>query len=353
LAARLWRERLAETAVDVLAGVITGPGEVRLSDDGLGFADACRKALERTPELDAIAEILVLAHFDSVLAEAVDETLLTSMRNSCTPSDRLTAVDAARNAYAVSLVLGLLLMSRYPWARDPGLDEALRLRYLALSTDVTITKLPIADAPHMDVRPVLAADDPALDLLLNTTLETIAGKGFDATTVHEVCEGAGYTEGLAFRRYRTKMDLLIDATRRQEAYGWRANADFMRSIEDVHGLAVAEAIYVREALKPGRSIARVMTLEESRLSWHNLRLLTASIDELSAFRARLLTEPGWGEIETDADFFLNTAAPLGCLLLPRIVPEAFDLPWNAVTVPLFGALTDRTTRSEEPERLLR
>lgn len=34
-----------------------------------------------------------------------------------------------------------------------------------------------------------------------------------------------------------------------------------------------------------------------------------------------------------ADFFLNTAAPLGALLLPWMLPEAFKLPWNAVTVP--------------------
>ena len=43
-----------------------------------------------------------------------------------------------------------------------------------------------------------------------------------------------------------------------------------------------------------------------------------------------------------ADFFLNTAAPLGALLLPWMLPEAFKLPWNAVTVPpLFHVLQHR------------
>ena len=341
LAAWLWRDRLAEPAIALLEGVITALHNAGDPGGSEEFAVAFRKALVRRPELDAIAEILVLAHFDSVLAKAVDDTLLVPMRRWCTPSDQLSADDATRSAYTVSLALGLLLMSRYPWARDPGLDEALRLRCFALSADVSYSPLPQADASHMDERPVLAEDDAALDLLLSTTLETIARKGFDATTVVEVCERAGYTEGLAFRRYQTKLDLLIDATRRQDAHGWQANASFMRHIEDAHGLAVAEAIYLREALRPGRSIARVMTLEQARLSWHHLRLLNASVDELRQFRARLLTESGWGEIETDADFFLDTAAPLGCLLLPRMLPESFQLPWNAVTVPLFHALRDR------------
>jgi hypothetical protein len=84
-----------------------------------------------------------------------------------------------------------------------------------------------------------------------------------------------------------------------------------------------------------------MTLEQLRLSWHNITLLTAAIDVLRGFREQLIQEPGWGQIETEADFFLNTAAPLGALLLPRMLPEAFTLPWNAVTVPLFDVLQDR------------
>lgn len=341
LAAWLWRDRLAPVALDLLASGLAELECAGQPGEHQALVLAGRKALTRTPEMDAIAEILVIAYFDAEVAEAVDESLSDALQAWCTPSARLSPEKAARAAYAVSLTIGLLLMSRYPWARDPGLDEALRLRSIALSMCVITEDLPEADASHMDVRPILAADDEALDLLLNAALESISRLGFDATTVKDVTEAAGYSEGLAFGRYRTKMALFIDATSRQEAFGWRENAEFMRSIECKHGLAVAEAIYFREALAPGRRSARVMTLEQLRLSWHNITLLTAAIDVLRGFREQLIQEPGWGQIETEADFFLNTAAPLGALLLPRMLPEAFTLPWNAVTVPLFDVLQDR------------
>jgi AcrR family transcriptional regulator len=341
LAAWLWRDRLAPVALDLLASGLAELECAGQPGEHQALELAGRKALTRTPEMDAIAEILVIAYFDAEVAEAVDESLSDALQAWCTPSARLSPENAARAAYAVSLTIGLLLMSRYPWARDPGLDEALRLRGIALSMHVMTEELPEADASHMDVRPILAADDEALDLLLNAALESISRWGFDATTVKDVTEAAGYSEGLAFGRYRTKMALFIDATSRQEAFGWRENAEFMRSIECKHGLAVAEAIYFREALAPGRRSARVMTLEQLRLSWHNITLLTAAIDVLRGFREQLIQEPGWGQIETEADFFLNTAAPLGALLLPRMLPEAFTLPWNAVTVPLFDVLQDR------------
>ena len=343
LAAWLWRDRLAPVALELLASSLAEsesecagrPGEHQ------ALVTAGRTALTRTPALDAIAEILVIAYFDADLAEAVDESLSGPLQAWCTPSARLSPENAARAAYTVSLTMGLLLLSRYPWARDPGLDEALRLRATALSTQVSPEQLPEADASHMDVRPILAADDEALDLLLNAALESISRLGFDATTVKDITEAAGYSEGLAFGRYRTKMALFVDATSRQEAFGWRENAEFMRTIECKHGLAVAEAIYFREALSPGRRSARVMTLEQLRLSWHNIKLLTTAINVLRGFREQLIQEPGWGQIETEADFFLNTAAPLGALLLPRMLPDAFTLPWNAVTVPLFHVLQDR------------
>ena len=343
LAAWLWRDRLAPVALDLLASGLAESGSECAGQPGehQALALAGRKALTRTPELDAIAEILVIAYFDADVAEAVDESLSGPLQVWCTPSARLSPENAARAAYTLNLTMGLLLMSRYPWARDPGLDEALRLRGIALSMHVATEELPEADASHMDVRPILAADDEALDLLLNAALESISRWGFDATTVKDVTEAAGYSEGLAFGRYRTKMALFIDATSRQEAFGWRENAEFMRSIECEHGLAVAEAIYFREALAPGRRSARVMTLEQLRLSWHDLQLLTTAINVLRSFREQLIQEPGWGQIETESDFFLNTAAPLGALLLPRMLPDAFILPWNAVTVPLFGVLQDR------------
>ena len=50
-------------------------------------------------------------------------------------------------------------------------------------------------------------------------------------------------------------------------------------------------------------------------------------------------DPRWRQIETEADFYLNIAAPLGVLRLPHLAPDVAGLPWDVVTTPLIHELT--------------
>ena len=100
---------------------------------------------------------------------------------------------------------------------------------------------------------------------------------------------------------------------------------------------------IREAQKPGRDLGRNMALEQVRMAWHDPDLAAAARTQMDAFRAALLTRPGWDVIETEGDFTINIAVSLGTYALPRLAPKCFKLPWDVVTVPLFAAFEARAT----------
>jgi len=121
------------------------------------------------------------------------------------------------------------------------------------------------------------------------------------------------------------------------AAGFEINHAFTERLRADHGLGVAEAVLLREYQLPAHRIPRVMALEQVRLAWHDVGLMdqaTAGIDE---YRAGLLQDPAW-KLEGEADFFLNYAITLGAAVLPLFAPDAYRLPNDVVTIPLFEIL---------------
>ena len=166
----------------------------------------------------------------------------TSLRSFAGSSPRASRSrrTTQRAAYVLALTFGLLFMARYPRAQGKRVGEALPVWVAALTSDVTAQPLPKEDARHIDVSPVPAADDPALDALLSSTLELIGTRGFDGVTVAEIARQAGFTEGLVFNRSSSKLDMFIDATTRQHEAGWKLNHDFAMALEDDFGQGIAD-----------------------------------------------------------------------------------------------------------------
>ena len=343
LAAITWTERSGPLLVAAVERCMAGLNQARETGDSGDLCSALMAMLSRGIELDAAAELLICSNFDPDVAEAVDADLAPLVRRLITPGKSLSPDDAARAAYVLALAFGLLFMARYPRAQSKRVGEALPVWVGALTSDATAQPLPKKDARHIDVSPVLAADDPALDALLNSTLELVGTRGFHGVTVAEIARQAGFTEGLVFNRYSSKLDMFIDATRRQNEAGWKLNHDFAMALEDDFGQGIAEAVMIREAQKPGRDLGRNMALEQVRMTWHDPDLAAAARTQMDDFRADLLKRPGWGVIETEGDFTINIATSLGTYALPRLAPKCFKLPWDVVTMPLFAAFVARAT----------
>lgn len=335
LAALTWKERLASPLRESL--------EVTLSSSGReSLPEAIAPLLRRTPTNFATAELLVLSKFLPALHEEVDQSLGIYLRELIPSADE----KSARNAFTISLALGLLMMGRHPESDSWDLTQALATRSRALATGLASHLLPDVEAPHMDIEPALAPEDPALQALLGSCLDLVALYGFDSVTVRQIARKAGYTEGLIYARYAGKLDLFRDAVRRQNQAGWRLNREFVQDLEVTFGPGVSQAIQWQQYQRPQRAAARALALEQLRMSWHDRDLMRTWVGELDAFRATLLRQPGWSDFETDADFILNVAVPLGLYLLPTLVPHVDRLPYEVVTIPLFAAFDLQSHRAK-------
>lgn len=301
------------------------------------LSDLLSQSLRRDPDSDATAELMLHARFDAQLQQAVDQTLGKLISELTTPATERNAA----NAFVIALALGLMIGARHERAENLDLDSALPDWLTAATNPVPGQPLPEADASHMDDYPVLAPGDPALDILLNTALELISTHGFDQVTVSRIAREAGYTEGLAFRRYPSKLDMLRDATKRQNDAGLELNHAFTTQLQTSHGTAIAESVIIREAQRPGRELGRSMALEQIRLGWHHRDLAQAQKASLDEFRAALLTTPGWDAYESETDFFLQFALSWGMYLLPFLSPDAHRLPYDSVLVPLYDIFETR------------
>lgn len=324
LAATTWAKRLWPT-LQALLDDVSRRREPRM------LPHAITPALVGDPTLDAAAELLVQSCFNEEVRGEIDATFGVWLR---------TLVDAnsdesARSIYLVALTLGLLLLRRHPDATSWNIEAALRRRARALATAIKSVGVPDVSAPHLDVDPVLDADDPALQALLASCLRLVSTDGYDAVSVRHIARSVGLTEGLIYSRYRSKLSMFQDAARRQQQAGWQLNHEFVQRVERDHGMAMAEAIQWQQFLRPARADARALGLEQLRMTWHNAGVMETWVGELRAFRASLLEQPGWAEFETEGDFILNVAVPYGLYALPLYVPQVDRLPYDVVTIPLY------------------
>ena len=337
LAVKVWNERARAALEDAVASCLDGVTEVLAGGDIEPLVRAWGAFGGRQPALDAAAELFVLTHFEDEIAEAVLPGLRSMVLPRVTPGADLDPSTAARSCFALSLGLGILMLSRHQRARTPGLDDALRSRARALQVKASPQPMPDTTALHLIDIPELAPGDPALDILLNVTLALVAEHGYDGVRVAQIARAAGFTEGLVYSRYLSKLDLFQDAVKRQNEAGFQINHEFTEALRAEHGLGMAEAVLLREFLLPAHRLPRVMALEQVRLTWHDEELMSQADATLDSYRAGLLEDPSWA-FEGEADFFLNYAITLGIALMPTLAPDAYDLPFDVVTRPLFELL---------------
>jgi AcrR family transcriptional regulator len=307
-------------------------GAWRLSRD-VGDPAPLVRALRRTARWQGsegarvLAELVVVAHFVDEVGQALAESTRSPLRAMHALPDGDGAVPSL-----IAMSVGLAMSARAPRAGlllDVGAFDSYAC---ACVTGDRSVPLPFAPADHMDRVPTLDAD-PVINALLNQMLSSVGRRGYDGTRIKDVAAEVGVSEGFVFSRYPTKADLLAAALAHHDEAGFALNEAYVRGLEADHGRGVANAVMLRESLRPGREVGRARVLEFARMSWHDAAGAHAARTAADQLRADLLAEPGWAAYETEAEFHLEIAQFVGVLTLPLLLENAVDIPFGDVTVP--------------------
>lgn len=265
LGAALWEHRCAKPIERALAGMVAaGVPSGRRAPQRATIAESLARRCRPDPELLAGTELVVAAHYDAATAagRASLGAVVSGWRTEGSAEDR------ARGGYLAMVGLGLLLAARRTGAETLDWDHVAGAIAEAAAEDHRPVTLPDVTAPHLLGDIDLTPGDPALDALLTSALREIGSRGFEGASIDRIARAAQRTKGLVFSRFPTKLELFLEATRRQQTLAFAANEEFLREVTAEHGRGVAEAVALRQIQHPPPAYARSIALEQLRLSWH-------------------------------------------------------------------------------------
>ena len=330
-----WDERIAADFRRALSALISVVDTQPVDADSL--LDVLDYFVYPTPATRAAAEVLLVARYDTTLAEAVDRSVGSDLQEWLTPTrGRLTRAQAARRGFVIGLAIGTLIESRLRIPEDDfDLTQDVWHIAAALSTRELPTKLPSERAEHLFEPPRFDLQDPALEDLLAATLEEVGEFGFEAATVKRIASRAGYTTGLIFRRYDHKLSLFLDATQRMLAQSGVANQEYQVRIAAATSPGVADATMTREFMRPEHRQLRTIAYEQYRIAWHDPVMqgtFAAAQDEILAYYVSAAPELSLEQARGRT--FLAFARGAGMGALADLSSSAADLPYDVVSVPL-------------------
>lgn len=331
LAATAWQDLIAPGWESSMAAVISAADAADARTLGTALRPFARPGVLHR----AAGELLMIAAHDEQMRAVVEDAAITPLIRSLDPRTSGGRQRAAMHGYAVMLALGLLLESWRPGAARVDLSGALDRIADALRRPAEPTRLPTARAPHLDRGVVIDTGEPLWDAVLRATIHQVGTRGYEAATVEAIVSEAGCSQTVLFHRYATKGEAFLDATRRMFGAATELNAAYQERMADAHSLGVAEAIMLREYMRPGREIERVVGLEQYRIAWHDEQMRFALETEQKAVRQALRrAHSDLPAAEARARLHLEFAMGMGPVLLAQLVPDAWALPFDVVTVPL-------------------
>ncbi len=328
LGAAVWERRCGRPIQLVLADAIAA-----LTTDVTPQSRASSIAALAGPsiELQAASELLITAHYDATVRDSIIRTLGAIITDLLGGRNRARS---GRTAYLLAFALGAMLAGRRSGAESINWTPISEALAAAAAEGRAPGSLPKATAPHFTGDLDLAPDDPPLNALLNAALREIGSHGFEGASVDRIARASHHTKGLVFSRFPSKLELFLEATRRQQSLAFAANEGFMQDVTDTYGRGVAEAVTIREIQRPHLDYSRAIAMEQLRLTWHYPELKAAQEADLDAVVEQLAA--------TDDSHFAHSAAVvqfafatgLGMALLPLLYPNAYRLPYDVMTIPL-------------------
>ena len=334
LAAALWTEKLAAQTISALTDAVESSRYVE-EGEPLAPLTSVSRFTHPSKEMGAAGELMIASLFDSPLHQSVQADLGESLRTWLVPrKDHLTAGDAARNCYVLSLTLGLLVCGRALPRETPSVNSEIERRWNALTSNNEYAELPKVRDDLWDEPIRFDTGDIAWDAVLRATMEEVGRRGYDAATMARIAEASGFTQGAIFSRYTSKRELFLDATRRMVEINSTRNEAFHGELIEKYGPGVAEAIMLHGFMKPSRRGLQIINLEQFRLAWHDAEMqetLQAALDlNVEQFRR----QPSTATKDAAAWVHCEYALGIGVVLLAALCPEASSLPVHVVTIPL-------------------
>ena len=336
LAASVWSDRLATTvdrALEVVVAACPRPGNPVDSDD---LTNALSAFTAPGEPMRAAAELLLVARYDPRVNAAVHETLGPALERWIVPNrGAVTRVQAARRGFLIALALGLLLEARREQGGRVELAGALDRVGAALEQPAAPARLPLARATHLDEPADFDVGDQTWATVLQATLDEVGTHGYEAATMNDIARASGHTQGAIFSRYATKLELFLDATARMLTNAGRKGAEYQAGIAANRSVGIADAAMIREIMRPGRASVRTITLEQCRLSWHDPNML--AVFETALSDPAILAQAAYpGSTPDQARGWLHVefGRGLGSAVLADLHPQAWDLPYDVVLVPL-------------------
>jgi AcrR family transcriptional regulator len=278
--------------------------------------------------LRGATELLLASPFLPPLRAVIDADLGAEVR-------RATGLDqggtrATQSAYLIARALGLLVFGSILDLADVDGTASHTALIAALARPA-----PPDSIAHLTLRASpIATGDAQLDAVFQSTLRQIGAYGYDAASVDRIAHEAGLTKGFVFGRYPNKERLFVAAARERLR---SAAEDVQRAIAVVaesHGLANAEAAFVRAAMAPEQAAVRRIVSEEFRLALHSPEIAA----EYRAIADRVAATLGVVDPRTLGYAHLARAFGEGIGLLALLAPEAWTLPYEVVLVPLQDTL---------------
>ena len=335
LAAAVWRERLAQPLIESLKGVLAACPAPKGAASEQELTQTLTAFSYPTEALRAAAELLLVARYEPVLQDAIDESLGAFLDTWLTPRrGRLPRSQAAQRAFVVSLALGLLIQARRQSNAQIDLTGALTRLAHALSNPAAASWLPADSGGYMDGPASFDIEDVTWAAVLQATLDEVGAHGYDAATVDDIARSSGYTQGAIFSRYATKLELFRDATERMLTNNGRLSAQWQADIAARTSVGIADATMVREMMVPERKALRTITFEAIRLSWHEPDMLhgvQAALEDLVASVAA--ADPTMSLQQARALIQIEFARGLGVGVLADLHADAWKLPYDVVIVP--------------------
>lgn len=334
------------TAMAVAAWQRVFSGELRRSLDtlmsahglmpganGVRVADAWRAVSVPTRELTGALDLLLQSPYEPELKAAVEATLGPEVSGWTRHNGRSrTRRLASQRAYLLARALGLLALGSIHDLGEVEFEPAERAISAALSQPARVNRIS-SDGPP---RASLDTGDPRHDALLTAVIEHVARNGYEGTSVDAVCADAGVTKGFLFKRYASKQALFVDAARRRQRAAIASSGAWLNDLSARQGRARAEATFVRSVLQPSRFVGQRISGEELRLAMRD----PALAEEFEQI-ARQICVSAFGAVTPKGMGYAYSARAVGegIGLLTLIDPDAWQLPFEVVLVPLQDAFT--------------
>jgi AcrR family transcriptional regulator len=294
--------------------------------------DVNKALFRKTKEKLVLLELLALSPTRSKLRVAVQNTFNERLGELIQGDQPV----ATQTAFLFAVVIGVHAELRTASASQEQIILVLTEVLQAMAKPAEVADLPKVDASHMR-RYDFNTGDARRDRILKSCLENVGQRGLVDTTTKAIARDANVSEGLIFSMFGSKTDIFFEATSLQSELGFKANLDFVMSLNEKYGTGIANAILIREWLSPDLQDFRASLLEETRITWHDVdlwrRIYKVKQDLVSDDRVAS-TKPTMSPFE-QAVQTITLAVPIGIYILGEVLPTAVNLPFSVVTVPVF------------------